>query len=99
MIMTAKGPAFIRPLSGAEIPVAIKAIRFVLKKTLKRAAARANTDSVNIIGIIVLKESATAGGTPSPRLTFNLLTLESLIKSVVARRPMIMAPKRPLVPV
>ena len=56
-------------------------------------------ESVISIGVMTLKESPTAGGTPSPRLILSFSMLENLMKMVVAMRPMMMAAKRPLVPV
>ena len=68
-------------------------------RPLRRAATRPKTAMVRSMGIMTLKESATAGGTPSPRLTFSLSRLDSLMKSVAASRAMMIAPNRPLAPV
>jgi hypothetical protein len=77
----------------------MRLIKSVLKKTCNTALRRAKILRLNIIGIKVLNDSATAGGTPSPRFTRSCLISENFIKRVVAKRPIKMPPNNPLVPV
>ena len=67
-------------------------------KAEKMAAKMPKTDRVSSIGIMTLKESLTAGGTSSPRLILSLSMPESLMKSSVASRPMMMPENIELVP-
>ena len=79
--------------------VEMMVMRSVPNAAASTAATLPQTEMVSSIGIMTLKESATAGGTPSPGLTLSFSTPESLMKSVTARSPTMIAPNRPFVPV
>ena len=89
----------VRARSGVWIQVLIRAVMSVWKPAKRIIATRPKAPRVSSIGIRTLKDFSTAGGTPSGILMRSLSTPDTLMKSVGASRPMMMAVNMPLVPV
>ena len=89
----------VRARSGVWIQVLIRAVMSVWKPAKRIIASRPKTPRVSSIGIRTLKDFSTAGGTPSGILMRSFSTPDTLMKSVGATRPMMMAVNMPLVPV
>ena len=89
----------VRARSGVWMKVLMRAVTSVWKPAWRTIESTPKAPRVSSIGIRTLKDFSTAGGTPSGILMRSLSTPETLMKSVGANRPMMMAVNMPLVPV